>query len=142
DSEPRECILEVAGGDRLGAGHVPARTHCRNRWRAGTRQSVVGHPPLRTRFRSPMSDNALGLRQSMLLALQLARKNRSLFIDARDDPMRRRFAFDVVEKNCRERFAEGEDGVRLYLQLLGYVQSAKVDKAVEEFERRFEPMLN
>jgi hypothetical protein len=89
-----------------------------------------------------MSDNALGLRQSMLLALQLARNNRSLFIDAMDDPMRRRIAFDVVERNCRERFAEGEDGVRLYLQLLGYVQSAKVDKAVEEFERRFEPMLN
>jgi hypothetical protein len=58
------------------------------------------------------------------------------------DPMRRRIAFDVVERNCRERFAEGEDGVRLYRQLLGYVQSAKVDKAVEEFERRFEPMLN
>jgi hypothetical protein len=89
-----------------------------------------------------MSDNTLGVRQSMLLALQLARNNRSLFIDAMDDPMRRRIAFDVVERNCRERFAEGEDGVRLYLQLLGYVQSAKVDKAVEEFERRFEPMLN
>jgi hypothetical protein len=89
-----------------------------------------------------MSDNALGLRQSMLLALQLARNNRSLFIDAMDDPMRRRIAFDVVERNCRERFAEGEDGVRLYLQLLGYVQSAKVNEAVEEFERRFEPMLD
>ena len=75
-----------------------------------------------------MSDNALGLRQSMLLALQLARKNRSLFIDAMDDPMRRRIAFDVVERNCRERFAEGEDGVKLYLQLLGYVQSAKVEQ--------------
>jgi hypothetical protein len=59
-----------------------------------------------------------------------------------DDPMRRRIAFDVVERNCRERFAEGEDGVRLYLQLLGYVQSAKVNEAVEEFERRFEPMLD
>jgi hypothetical protein len=57
------------------------------------------------------------------------------------DPMRRRIAFDVVERNCRERFAEGEDGVRLYRQLLGYVQSAKVDQAVEEFERQFEPML-
>ena len=58
-----------------------------------------------------------------------------------NDPMRRRIAFDVVERNCRERFAEGEDGVRLYRQLLGYVQSAKVDEAVEEFERQFEPML-
>jgi hypothetical protein len=81
------------------------------------------------------------LRQSMRLALQLARKNRSLFIDAMGDPMRRRIAFDVVERNCRERFAEGEDGVTLYRQLLGYVQSAKVDEAVEEFERQFEPML-
>jgi hypothetical protein len=81
------------------------------------------------------------LRQSMRLALQLARKNRSLFIDAMGDPMRRRIAFDVVERNCRERFAEGEDGVSLYRQLLGYVQSAKVDEAIEEFERQFEPML-
>jgi hypothetical protein len=77
----------------------------------------------------------------MRLALQLARKNRSLFIDAMGDPMRRRIAFDVVERNCRERFAECEDGVRLYRQLLGYVKSAKVDEAVEEFERQFEPML-
>ena len=77
----------------------------------------------------------------MLLALQLARKNRSLFIDAMGDPMRRRIAFDVVERNCRERFADSEDGVRLYRQLLGYVQSAKVDEAVNEFERQFEPML-
>ena len=57
------------------------------------------------------------------------------------DPMRRRIAFDVVERNCRERFADSEDGVRLYRQLLGYVQSAKVDEAVNEFERQFEPML-
>jgi hypothetical protein len=77
----------------------------------------------------------------MRLALQLARQNRALFIDAMSDPMRRRIAFDVVERNCRERFAEGEDGVRLYRQLLGYVQSAKVDEAIEEFERQFEPML-
>ena len=55
--------------------------------------------------------------------------------------MRRRIVFEFVERNCRERFAEGEDGVRLYRQLLGYVQSAKVDEAVEEFERQFEPML-
>ena len=89
-----------------------------------------------------MSDDAPpDLRQSMRLALQLARKNRSLFIDAMSDPMRRRIVFEFVERNCRERFAEGEDGVRLYRQLLGYVQSAKVDEAVEEFERQFEPML-
>ena len=56
-------------------------------------------------------------------------------------PLRRRIAFNVVERNCRERFADSEDGVRLYRQLLGYVQSAKVDEAVNEFERQFEPML-
>ena len=77
----------------------------------------------------------------MRLALQLARTNRSLFIDAMGDPMHRRIAFDVVERNCRERFADGEDGVRLYRHLLGYVQSARVDEAVKEFERQFEPML-
>ena len=81
-------------------------------------------------------------RTRLILPREVAPDNRELFIDAMADPLRRRIAFDVVERNCRERFAEGEDGVRLYLQLLGYVQSAKVDKAVEEFERRFEPMLN
>jgi hypothetical protein len=30
------------------------------------------------------------------------------------DPLRRGIAFDVVERNCRERFAEGEDGIKLY----------------------------
>jgi hypothetical protein len=68
--------------------------------------------------------------------------NRRLFIDAMSDPWRRRIAFDVVERNCRERFAEGEDGIELFVQLLRYVQAAKVDEAVEEFERRFAPMLD
>ena len=46
-----------------------------------------------------MSDNASpDLRESMRLALQLARSNRSLFIDAMADPMRRHIAFDVVER--------------------------------------------
>ena len=58
------------------------------------------------------------------------------------DPSRRRVAFNVVEKNCRERFAEGEDGIKLYVQLIGYVQLAKVDEAVTEFEQRFVKMLD
>ena len=65
-----------------------------------------------------------------------------LFIDAMADPSRRRIAFNVVERNCRERFAEGEDGIELYLQLLRYVRLGNVSEAVEEFEQRFMPMLD
>jgi len=57
---------------------------------------------------------------------EVAPDNRSLFIDAMADPLRRRVAFNVVERNCRERFAEREEGIRLYLHLRGYVQSAAV----------------
>jgi len=35
-----------------------------------------------------------------------------------------------------------EDDIRLYFHLLGYVRSAKVDEAVEQFEQRFGPMLD
>jgi hypothetical protein len=80
------------------------------------------------------------LRQSGLRAL--AEDNRALFIGAMANPLRRRIAFNVVERNCRERFAEGEDGIRLYLHLLGYVRSSNVDEAVDEFQHRFEPMLD
>ena len=78
----------------------------------------------------------------LILPREVAPDNRSLFIDAMADPLRRRVAFNVVERNCRERFAELEEGIRLYLHLRGYVQSAAVDEAVAEFEHRFEPMLN
>jgi hypothetical protein len=78
----------------------------------------------------------------LLLPKEVAPDNRSLFIDAMADPLRRRIAFNVVERNCRERFAEGEEGIRLYLRLRGYVHSAAVDEAVAEFEHRFGPMLN
>ena len=81
------------------------------------------------------------LRQSALRDLAQARDNRALFIEAMADPLRRGIAFDVVERNCRERFAEGEDGIKLYRQLLGFVRLGNVSEAVEEFEHRFEPML-
>jgi len=58
------------------------------------------------------------------------------------DPIRRRVAFNVVERNCHERFAEGDAGITLYLRLRGYVRASAVDEAVAEFERRFEPMLD
>jgi hypothetical protein len=82
------------------------------------------------------------LRQSALRALAQARDNRALFIEAMADPLRRGIAFNVVERNCRERFAEGEDGIELYLQLLRYVRLGNVSEAVEEFEHRFMPMLD
>jgi hypothetical protein len=69
-------------------------------------------------------------------------KNRSLFIEAMRDPSRRSIAFNVVERNCRERLRQGEDGIKLYIQLLGYVRFANVTEAVDEFERRFVPMLD
>ena len=82
------------------------------------------------------------LRQSALRDLAQARDNRALFIEAMAHPIRRGIAFDLVERNCRERFAEGEDGIKLYRQLLGLVRLGNVSEAVEEFEHRFEPMLN
>jgi hypothetical protein len=69
-------------------------------------------------------------------------KNRALFIAAMPDSVRRDIAFNVVERNCTEQFAEGEDGVRLYVRLLSDVRSANVAEAVDEFERRFAPMLD
>jgi hypothetical protein len=69
-------------------------------------------------------------------------ENRALFIAAMPDPARRHIAFNVVERNCRERFAEGADGVKLYVRLLTYVRLTSVAEAVDEFERRFRPMLD
>jgi hypothetical protein len=68
--------------------------------------------------------------------------NRSLFIGAMPDPTKRRIAFDVVERNCRDRFALGEEGLNLFLELAAYVRAARVEEAVSEFESRFVPMLD
>jgi hypothetical protein len=78
----------------------------------------------------------------LILPQELPPDNRTLFIDAMADQIRRHIAFNVVERNCRERFGKGEDGISLYLHLRGYVQSAAVDEAVAEFKHRFEPMLD
>jgi hypothetical protein len=68
--------------------------------------------------------------------------NRSLFIKAMADPTRRRIAFDVVERNCRMRFRVGEEGIRAFLEILQLVQSSNLDEAVDEFKKRFLPMLD
>jgi len=68
--------------------------------------------------------------------------NRRLFVEAMFNPIRREIAFNVVEKNCRDRLAEGELGIGLYQQLFFWVRLAKVDEAAAEFEQRFVPMLD
>jgi hypothetical protein len=68
--------------------------------------------------------------------------NRSLFIEAMADPTRRRIAFDVVERNCRMRFRVGDEGIIAYLEVFELVRSSKLDEAVDEFEKRFLPMLD
>ena len=42
-----------------------------------------------------------------------------LFIGAMADPSRRHIAFNIIERNSREQFSQGEDGIELYRQLLG-----------------------
>jgi hypothetical protein len=69
-------------------------------------------------------------------------ENRALFMSAMSDPVRRQIAFNVVERNCRNQFAEGADGVQLYVRLLTYVRLTNAAEAVDEFERRFRPMLD
>jgi hypothetical protein len=69
-------------------------------------------------------------------------EHRLLFIGAMADQPKRRIAFNVVERNCRARFGQGEEGVKLYFQLLEYVQMSNVSEAVDEFRRRFAPMVD
>ena len=64
------------------------------------------------RVRGPSPSEILaGLDPAPRLPQVPPQDNRTLFIDAMADPSRRRIAFNVVERNCRERFAEGEDGI-------------------------------
>jgi hypothetical protein len=69
-------------------------------------------------------------------------EHRLLFTRAMADQLKRRIAFNVVERNCRARFGQGEEGVKLYFQLLEYVQMSNVSEAVDEFRRRFAPMVD
>jgi hypothetical protein len=87
---------------------------------------------------SPASDYG-GLLPSRLQTS--SKKNVWLFIDAMRHPVSRRIAFDVVERNCRARFAEDEDGHQLYAQLRNHVCESNSRSAVKEFEERFFPML-
>jgi hypothetical protein len=69
-------------------------------------------------------------------------ENRALFIQCMADPVRRRIAFNVVERNCRDAFGQGEEGLDLFVKLAADVRRAQVDEAVIEFESRFAPMLD
>src|SRR5262245_40708626 len=68
--------------------------------------------------------------------------NEALFIQCMPDAARRRIAFNVVERNCREAFASGKAGVALFLKVRGLVERAQVQEAINEFDKRFEPMLD
>jgi hypothetical protein len=68
--------------------------------------------------------------------------NEALFIQCMPDAARRRIAFNVVERNCREAFARGKDGVALFLKVRDLVERAQVQEAINEFDKRFEPMLD
>jgi hypothetical protein len=69
-------------------------------------------------------------------------EHRTLFIGAMANRLKRLIAFSVVERNCRARFGQGMEGVRLYFQLLDYVQRSNVSEAVDEFRKRFAPMVD
>ena len=66
----------------------------------------------------------------------------ALFIQCMPDAARRRIAFNVVERNCREAFARGKAGVALFLKVRDLVELAQVEEAIREFDKRFEPMLD
>ena len=90
------------------------------------------------RYSASPSDAALGYPGQRTAS----QDNRSLFIEAMADATRRSIAFDVVERNCRMRFRVGEEGIRVFFQVLELVRLSKVNEAVEEFEKRFLPLLD
>ena len=71
-----------------------------------------------------------------------ASDSETLFIQCMPDASRRRIAFNVVERNCREAFARGKAGVALFLKVRDLVKRAEVQEAINEFDKRFEPMLD
>ena len=71
-----------------------------------------------------------------------ASDDEALFIQCMPDTARRRIAFNVVERNCREAFARGKAGVALFLKVRDLVELAQVEEAINEFDKRFEPMLD
>jgi hypothetical protein len=69
-------------------------------------------------------------------------ENRHLFAAAMANPSTRRIAFNVLERNCHDRFKDGEAGIALYLDLFAVVESSGAQEAAQEFENRFFPMLD
>jgi hypothetical protein len=68
--------------------------------------------------------------------------NRALFIQCMADPVKRRIAFDVLDRNCRDAFGQGEEGLDLFVKLAADVRRANIDEATSEFESRFAPKLD
>ena len=55
--------------------------------------------------------------------------------------MRKRI-FDTLEQRHAEDFRSGRQGMQLYEDLLSAVRDARLPEAVEEFESRFQPLVN
>ena len=55
----------------------------------------------------------------------MADDDRTLFIEAMPDPIRRRIAFDVVERNCRMRFGVGEEASKPIFEYLAMFNHRK-----------------
>ena len=71
-----------------------------------------------------------------------ASDNEALFIECMPDAARRRIAFNVVERNCRQAFGRGKEGLALFMQVRNLVERAQVEEAISEFNKRFAPMLD
>jgi hypothetical protein len=107
-------------------------------WRVALNNAGLGSDALKAASEFPAPASARSFKETS----NPQDENRALFMAAMPDPVGRQIAFNVIEKNCREQFAEGADGVQLYLRLLTYVRLTNVAEAVDEFERRFAPMLD
>jgi hypothetical protein len=68
--------------------------------------------------------------------------NRALFIQCMADPVKRRIAFDVLDRNCRDAFGQGEEGLDLFVKLAAGVRRAHIDEAISEFDSRLAPKLD
>jgi hypothetical protein len=78
----------------------------------------------------------------MLRVDDQASDSEALFLQCMADAARRRIAFNVVERNCREALARGDEGLALFLRLRDLVERAQVEEAIREFDGRFAPMLD
>jgi hypothetical protein len=132
-----KIVLHIAGSRRMADDPPPPSPRSWRRFfsgrneQKGVRKDTM--PSFNARLEQPRPMSDLRDRSS---------DNEALFVQSMADTARRRIAFNVVERNCREAFAGGKAGMALFLQVRGLVERAQVQEAINEFDRRFEPMLD